>query len=328
MLMTRLPRRSALAWLAAACAAPGGLLHAQPGGRGVRIVVPFPPGQGADLIIRLVAERLSPRLGQPVVVDNRPGAGGTIGTEQVARSPADGATLVMGASGPISISPTLQPAVVKYDPLKDFEPITGIASVAQLFVVPAGSPHRTLGELITAAKAQPGRIGYGSSGNGTTQHLFVEYFAAAAGVKLLHVPYKGSAPAFTDLIGGQIAMMPDTVAAMLPNVKGGKVRALAVTSAARSPFLPDVPTVAEQGFPGWQAEGWITVLAPAGTPADVADRLDREIRAVLADAEFRQKLGEMGFVVMDRSRGALRTFIGEELVKWRKVIEGAGIRVE
>lgn len=321
-------RRGALAVLGAACLSSAGLARAQSGSRPVRIVVPFPPGQGADLIIRLVGERLSPRLGQPVVVENRPGAGGTIGTEQVARSAADGTTLVMGASGPMSISPTLQPAVVKYDPLKDFEPISGIASVAQLFVVPAASPYRTLGDLAAAAKAQPGRIAYGSSGNGTTQHLFVEYFAAAAGLKLLHVPYKGSAPAFTDLMGGQIAMMPDTVAAMLPNVKAGKVRALAVTSAARSPFLPDVPTVAEQGFPGWQAEGWITVLAPAGTPADVADRLDREIRAVLADGEFRQRLGDMGFVVMDRSRGALRTFIGEEIAKWRKVIEGAGIKVE
>lgn len=321
-------RRGALAVLGAACLSSAGLARAQSGSRPVRIVVPFPPGQGADLIIRLVGERLSPRLGQPVVVENRPGAGGTIGTEQVARSAAGGTTLVMGASGPMSISPTLQPAVVKYDPLKDFEPISGIASVAQLFVVPAASPYRTLGDLAAAAKAQPGRIAYGSSGNGTTQHLFVEYFAAAAGLKLLHVPYKGSAPAFTDLMGGQIAMMPDTVAAMLPNVKAGKVRALAVTSAARSPFLPDVPTVAEQGFPGWQAEGWITVLAPAGTPADVADRLDREIRAVLADGEFRQRLGDMGFVVMDRSRGALRTFIGEEIAKWRKVIEGAGIKVE
>jgi tripartite-type tricarboxylate transporter receptor subunit TctC len=294
----------------------------------VRLIVPFPPGQGADTIMRLVAERLAPRLGQAVVIDNRPGAGGTIGTEFAARQPPDGMTLLMGASGPLGISPTLQASVVKYDPVKDFEPVTGVASVAQAFIVAAASPVRVLPDFMRAARDKPGGVSYGSSGNGTTQHLFVEQFADMAGLKLLHVPYKGSAPALTDLIGGQIAMMSDTIPAVLPHVKAGKVRALGVTSEKRSAFLPEVPTVAEQGVRGYAAEGWITIVAPAGTPAAVADRLDGEIRKVLAEPELKQRLADMGFVEMSHSRAALRTFIAGELAKWKKVIETAKIKVE
>ena len=319
----QLLRRFTFAALAAMLAGP---VLAQ--GAPIKLVVPFPPGQGADTIMRLIAERLAPRLGQAVVIDNRPGAGGTLGTEYVARQPADGLTLLMGSSGTLSISPTLQPGVAKYNPMKDFEPVTGVASVAQLFVVQANSPFKTLQDLIRAAREQPEKVSYGSSGNGTTQHLFVEQFADMAGIKLLHVPYKGSAPALVDLIGGQIAMVPDTIPAMLPQIKAGKVRALGVTSDKRSAFLPDVPTVAEQGIKGYDAVGWITIVAPAGTPAALADRLDGEIRKVLAEPDLRQKLADMGFVEMSVSRGALRNFIGAELAKWKKVIETAKIKVE
>ena len=319
----QLLRRFTFAALAAMLAGP---VLAQ--GAPIKLVVPFPPGQGADTIMRLIAERLAPRLGQAVVIDNRPGAGGTLGTEYVARQPADGLTLLMGSSGTLSISPTLQPGVAKYNPMKDFEPVTGVASVAQLFVVQANSPFKTLQDLIRAAREQPEKVSYGSSGNGTTQHLFVEQFADMAGIKLLHVPYKGSAPALVDLIGGQIAMVPDTIPAMLPQIKTGKVRALGVTSDKRSAFLPDVPTVAEQGIKGYDAVGWITIVAPAGTPAALADRLDGEIRKVLAEPDLRQKLADMGFVEMSVSRGALRNFIGAELAKWKKVIETAKIKVE
>jgi tripartite-type tricarboxylate transporter receptor subunit TctC len=318
-------RRTTILSLAALSAAPA--FAQTQAGKPLKIVVPFPPGQGADLIIRMLADQLPARLNQPVIVENRPGAGGLLGTDAVAKSPADGLTLVMGASGPMSISPTLQPAVTKYDPVKDFEPISGVGTVAQLFVVPAASRYRSLGDLIAAARVQPGKGTYGSSGNGTTQHLFVEYFASLAGLKLLHVPYKGSAPAFNDLMGGQIEFMSDTVAAMMPNVKAGKVRALAVTSPTRSPFLPDVPTVAEQGVSGYQAVGWVTVLGPAGIPASIADAQAQAIQSILADAAVREKLAGMGFVPMAQTRGALRDFIAAELAKWKKVIETAGIKV-
>jgi tripartite-type tricarboxylate transporter receptor subunit TctC len=310
-------------------AAPFGAATAQSStGKTVKIVVPFPPGQGADLIIRMLADQLPTRLNQSVIVENRPGAGGLLGMSAVAKAPADGLTLVMGGSGPVSIAPTLQASVAKYDPVKDFEPVSGVATVAQLFVVPVESPLRSVRDVIAAARAQPGKVAYGSSGNGTTQHLFVEYFASMAGIKLLHVPYKGSAPALTDLLGGQIQFMSDTVAAMVPHVKSGKLRALGVTSPARSPFLPDVPTVAEQGLGGYEAVGWVTVLAPAGAPAEVLDRQAQAIQAILTEPAIREKLAGMGFVPMSQTRESLRVFIGTELAKWRKVIETAQIKVE
>ena len=320
MSMTRRQLLSALPLLMA-----GSAFAQSAAGRTLRIIVPFPPGQGADLIMRIVAERLGQRRNQPVIIDNRAGAGGAIGSEFASKQAPDGLTLVMGASGPMSIAPTLQPQAVHYNPVKDFEPVTGVASVAQVFVVAANSPIKSLRELITQAKAAPGKLSYGSSGNGTTQHLFVENFTSMAGIRLLHVPYKGSSPAFTDLIGGQINLMSDTIPAMIQYIKAGTVRALGVTSATRSPFLPDVPTIAEQGLPGYAAEGWITLLAPVGLPASIADRLDQDIRAVLAEPELRQKLKEMGYVEMSQSREALRTFIGNEIAKWKKVIDTAGI---
>jgi len=206
--------------------------------------------------------------------------------------------------------------------------VTGVASVAQLFAVNPSSDIKSVADLIKLAKAKPGEVTYGSSGNGTTQHLFVEQFAAMAGVKLLHVPYKGSGPALTDLMGGRVTFVSDTVTSLLPQIKAGKLRAIGVTSAQRSPFLPDVPTIAEQGVPGYSAVGWITVLAPAKTPPAIADRLDKEIRKVMADPEMRRKIADQGFVEMTASRGALREFIAAELAKWKKVIDQAGVKPE
>jgi len=294
----------------------------------IRLVVPFPPGQGADTLMRLIGEKLGANIGQPIVIDNRPGAGGVIGTEFVTTQPPDGYTLLMGASGPLAISPTLQANVVKYNPVTDFEPVTGVASVAQIFAVPASSEIKSVQDLIKLAKAKPGEVTFASSGNGTTQHLFVEQFAAMAGVKLLHVPYKGSGPALADLLGGRVVFASDTVPSLLPQIKAGKLRAIGVTSAQRSPFLPDVPTIAEQGVPGYNAVGWITVVAPAKTPAPVADRIDAEIRKAMADPEMRKKIAEQGFVEMTVSRGALREFIAAELAKWKKVIDQAGVKPE
>ncbi len=315
--------------IAALMSLPASLSFAQSSAnRPLRLVVPFPPGQGADLIIRMLAERLPALLDQPAIVENRPGAGGLLGTDSVAKATPDGLTLVMGGSGPISISPLLQPSVTKYDPIKDFDHVSGVASVAQLFVASADSPIQSLPQLIQAARSAPGQITYGSSGTGTTQHLFVEYFAAAAGLKLLHVPYKGSAPALTDLLGGQIRFMSDTIAAMMPHVRSGKVRALAVTSAQRSAFLPDVPTVAEQGVAGYEATGWVTLLAPRGSPVEVVERQARAIQTILADPGMQEKLAGMGFVPMKQTRSELRDFIGAELAKWKKLIDTAGIKVD
>lgn len=321
----KLNRRGAIALLGA-IASTSSLAQAQTGA--IKIVVPFPPGQGADLIMRMIAEPLSKRLNQSVVVDNRPGAGGALGTEYVKNQPADGLTLLMGSSGTLSISPTLQPQAARYNPLTDFEPITGVAAVAQAFVVPANSPYKDLKSFIDAAKANPGKLSFGSSGNGTTQHLFVEAFAHAAGIKLLHVPYKGGTLAFNDMMGGQINMLPDTIPAIAQHIKAGTVRALGVTSSARSPQMPDVPTIAEQGLRGYFAEGWITIVAPAGLAPAQADRLDREIRAVMADPAFSNKIRDMGFVEMKVSREPLRNFIASELTKWKTVIAAAGVKVE
>jgi tripartite-type tricarboxylate transporter receptor subunit TctC len=318
-------RRSLL--VAALSGVTARLALAQPAGATIRVIVPFPPGQGADVIMRMIADPLGRRLKQPVIVENRPGAGGALGTEYALHQPADGLTLFQGSSGTLSISPTLQPQAARYNPLKDAEPITGVASVAQVLVVPANSPIKDLRGLIAAAKQKPGGLSFGSSGTGTTQHLFMESFAHTAGIKMLHVPYKGAAPAFTDLVGGQISVMSDTIPAVLPHIKAGTVRALAVTSLKRFPGLPDVPAISEL-FPGWHAEGWITVMGPAGLPASIADRYDREIRAVLRDPAVAQRIREMGFVEMEESRGQLRKFIASELAKWKSVIDAAGIKVE
>jgi len=321
----QLSRRTVV--VAALTSLASGVPLAQPAGGTIKIVVPFPPGQGADVIMRMLTEPLSRRLKQPVIVENRPGAGGALGTDYALKQPADGLTLIMGSSGTLSISPTLQPQAARYNPLKDVEPITGVASVAQAFMVPANSPIKDLRDLIARAKQNPGRVTYGSSGSGTTQHLFMESFAHSAGIKLLHVPYKGNAPAFNDLMGGQINLMSDTIPAVLPHVKAGTVRALAVTSLKRSPQLPDVPAISE-AIPRFQAEGWISVVAPAGLPAATADRLAKEIRASMEEPEVAKKIRDMGFVEMDETRGELRNFIASELAKWKTVIDAAGIKVE
>ena len=323
-------RRTALAGLLAGVglAASGFAAGAQEfPSRPLKIIVPFPPGQGADLIMRVLAERLTQTLKQPVIVDNRPGAGGAIGMQAAMNSEPDGYTLVMGGSGPTSVSPVLDPRT-PYDPLKDFAPVTGVASVPQMFMVAPNSEFKTLGDLIKAARANPNGIFYGSSGVGTTQHLFVEHFAAMAGIKLNHTPYKGSGPALTDLIGGHIPFISDTLSVAVAQSKAGKVRVLGVTSAQRSPFAPEVPTIAEQGVPGYEAVGWISVLAPAKTPAPVLDRLAGDIRAILAEPAVAKRMEELALTPMVLPREEMRGFIASEMEKWRKVITASGIKPE
>lgn len=315
--------------LAAALAAPAAPAFAQPAWptRPVRIIVPFPAGQGADLLMRMIAEQLQQRLGQGFVVDNRAGAGGTVGTEQVARAAPDGATLGMGGSGPTTIAPSLFPDL-GYDTLRDLTPIALIATVPQLFVVRADSPIRDLAGLIAEAKAKPGELFYASSGNGTTQHLNVEMFAAMAGLRLSHVPYRGSAPAIADLLGGRIGFMPDTLAAIGPQLREGRVRAIAVTSAERSPFFPDVPTLHEQGVRGYASVGWISVIGPAGLPQPIAEAAARAIGAVVADPGFAERLRSQFFTPDFRPTDAFRAFLAEEIAKWREVVRVSGAKVD
>lgn len=294
----------------------------------IKVVVPFPPGQSSDTLIRIVGEHIAGKLKQPVVVDNRPGAGGIIGTQFVATQPADGYTLLMGGSGPMTISPSLQPGVARYNAVKDFSHITGVARIAQVIVVPAASPIRNLADLVNAAKKNPGGVSFASSGNGTTQHLFMEMLSATANIKLGHVPYKGSAPATADLLGGQVDTMSDTITAMLPLIKSGKVRPIAVTSARRWPTLADVPTVAEQGYPGFSAEGWISLLAPAGTPPDVVLQLEGAVKQALADEGIRARFAELGFLELNLDHVQLRDFFQSETAKFKKVIDTAGIKVD
>lgn len=295
--------------------------------RTVRIVVPFPPGQGADTMMRILAEGLTPALGQSFIVENRPGAGGTIGTEYVAKQPADGYTLLMAASGIFAISPSLV-AKLGYDPVRDFDPVTAVAGVAQAFVVNPGFAAKSIADLIRIAREKPGGVAYGSSGNGTTQHLMVEQFASMAGIKLTHVPYKGSSPALTDLMSGTIPFLSDTIPVVRPLIQAGKVRAIGVTSIRRQPFLPDVPTLDEQGVKGYDAVGWIGVAAPAGTPAPILDRLSAEIHKIVETPATKKRFDDFGFVAMSEQREQFRDFVKAELVKWRKVIQDSGAKAE
>ena len=313
--------------LAAGLAVAGVAPALAQGARPLRIVVPFPPGQGADLLMRLLAERLQGPLGVPVVVENRAGAGGTVGMEYVANATPDGTTVVMGGSGPTTIAQSLYPRL-GYDTRRDLTPICLIASVPQLFVVNNDLPVRRIPELIERARANPGGIFYASSGNGTTQHLNVEMFAAMTGTRLTHVPYRGSGPALADLVAGQVPFLSDTLAALGDLVRSGRVRAIGVTSRERSPFFPDIPSLHEQGVTGYDSVGWISLLGPRGLPDAQAERLEREVAAVLRQPDFLVRLNDQALTPTFLDRRAFATFIASEIEKWRQVVQTAGVKVD
>lgn len=292
----------------------------------IKLVVPYPAGGNADSTARLLATQLSDRLGQQVVVDNRPGGGGTIGATAVAKASADGYTLLLDATS-FTVNPSLFPKL-PYDAVKDFAPISQITRVPMLLVVPAKSQLQSPADLIRTAKASPGKLSYASAGNGGAQHLAAELYKQGAKVSMTHIPYRGGAPALTDLAGGQVDVMFSATSASGAFVKGGKLRALAITSAVRSTDWPQVPTVAESGLPGFEVYEWNGLFAPAGTPPKVLERLEAETRAALASPELRQRLIDLGVQPVGSSSADFRNFVQSETTRWAGVIKSAGIRID
>jgi tripartite-type tricarboxylate transporter receptor subunit TctC len=288
----------------------------------LRIVVTFPPGGAPDTLARLLADKWA-ALGQPVTVDNKPGAGGNIGADFVAKSPPDGATLVVGTVGTHAINASLYPNM-PYNPQRDFTPITFLASTPNLLVVNNQVPARTVPELIELAKKTP--LTFGSSGSGTSIHLSGELFNTMAGVKMQHIPYKGRAQAIPDLLGGRITMIFDNMPSALPLVKAGELRAIAVTSAQRSPAAPQIPTLAESGLPGFEATSWFALFAPAGLPRDVQLKINAETARVLAMPDVKEKLATLGLDPAPGTPDQLATFVQAEVAKWAKVVKESGAK--
>ena len=292
----------------------------------IRLVVPQPAGGPTDIVARLVAQKLSERLGQQVIVDNRPGAGSNIGTELVAKAPKDGYTLVVATVQHI-VNPFLFPSL-PFDAVKDFAPVTLMTKAYIVLDVNPEVPVQNVKELIAYAKSKPGGISWASAGNGSTSHLALELFKVETGVPATHVPYKGTPPALNDLIGGRVQVMFDGVITSLPQIKAGKVKPLAVASSTRSPLLPDVPTMAEAGVPGFEAVGLAAILAPAGTPPAIVDKLYREIAAILKTPDVRSQLEAMGLEIVASSPSEFAAYIDSESKKWGKLIKDAKVTVD
>lgn len=290
--------------------------------RPVRLVVPFPPGGPTDIVARPLAQALGEALKQPVIVENRGGAGGSIGADVVAKAPADGYTLLMGTVGTNAINGTLY-GKLPHDPVRDFTPIALVASSPVILVVSPTSGINSVAELIAMSKASPGSVVFGSAGNGTPGHLTGEMFAAAAGIKLQHVPYKGSAPAVTDLLGSQIPAMFDPLQSVIQHVRGAKLRALATSGKARSPALPGVPTFDEAGVKDFESTAWWAVFGPANLPADVAARLRRDIERITRSDAFREQLASLG-VQANADPASLAEFQKREVAKWGKAVRDSG----
>ena len=291
------------------------------------MVVPFPAGGPTDAMARLLAQKLSERLEQQVVIDNRGGAGGGIAAELVARAPADGHTLFFGTTGTMSINPSLYKKL-RYDPVKDFAPVSLMATTMNVLVVNPEVPAKNLADLVQLARSKPGEFAYGSAGNGSSNHLSGELFKSIAGVQISHVPYRGSSPALIDLLGGRIAMMFDTIAVQTQNIAAGKVRALAVTGPRRSPLLPEVPTAQEAGLKGIDVTNWFGVLAPAGTPAPIIERLNREIVAVMATDEMRKRMQADGAEAKTTTPAEFAALIKQDTAKWAPVVKASGATLD
>lgn len=291
----------------------------------IRLVVPYPPGGSADMLARNLATSMSQDLGQPVVVENRPGAGTALGTREVAAAPGDGYTLMIGTVTSHAMNPALNPKI-GYDPVKDFTPIAPVATIAFALVAKNTLPVKSYGELIALSRAKPGTLTYASAGVGTSNHLAGELLQSMTGVKLNHVPYKGSAPALNDLLGGHVDMMFDLVLTATKQVQAHAVRALAVTSAKRSPQMPDVPTFAELGLPAYDVSAWFGIFAPAGVPKDVVAKLEASIHSAMRSPEMRKQLAASGVDSMEGSAADFATLVGADYRKWADVIRDRGLQ--
>lgn len=291
--------------------------------RPVRLVVPYPPGGTADALIRPIAQKMSERLGQPVVLESKPGANGVVGMDLVAKATPDGYTLVLGAIGPLTVIGAMQK--LPFDPVNDFAPVAFLAAVPNVLVVNSTTPVKSVSELVALAKSKPGQLNYGSAGPGSSNQLAAELFNQSAGVQIVHVPYKGGAPAQMDLLGGQLTLIFDNLPAAIPHVRSGALRPLALTSLARLPVLPEVPTMSEQGFPGFEAGSWFGLLAPAGTPRPVIDALNAAAVGALRDPVLHTTLQSQGFDLNPGAPDAFAQFIRAETQKWSAVVRKAGI---
>jgi tripartite-type tricarboxylate transporter receptor subunit TctC len=320
-------RSALIAFAAAIIAASASFAQAQEyPTRPIRVVVPFSPGGAVDGPMRIIAQELSKRIGQQVIVDNRPGAGATIGTELVAKAPPDGYTLLL-ASQTNAISATLY-AKLSYDPVEDFAPISLIGREPGVLVVHPSLPVKTFQEFVAYVKERPGKIDYASSGNGSGQHLFVALLSSMTGMKMNHVPYRGSGQATADLLGGQVQVAIPGTAGMVGHIKAGKLRPLAVTGAHRSPQLPDVPTVMESGVPGYEAYVWMGLLAPKGTPAPIVDKLHRELVQVLDTTEVKTYMASAGIEIVGSTPAEFGAFFRSERDLWAKVVKETGAKID
>ena len=309
------------------CAGPAAAQATDYPNKSVRVLIGFPPGQATDTLGRAVAQKLQESWGQQFFVDNKPGASGTIATQLAMQSAPDGYTLLVSSSGVLAVNPHLFTKLA-YDPVKDFVPVAGIGIVPLVLLTHPQYPAQNVKELVAMAKAKPGQINYASSGIGITNHLVMAMFQSAAGVSMTHVPYKGGPPALTDLIGGQVQVMFETSVAALPHVKNGRLRALAVSSGERIAAAPDLPTVAEQGLPGFSGVPWVSLMAPAGTPKPIVDKLHAEVVRILQTPAMRETFTAQGVLPMVMTQPELAAFIKAEIAKWGKAVKDSGAKAE
>lgn len=293
----------------------------------IRMICPFPPGGTTDVVARLVAQKLTEAWGQQVVVDNRPGAGGIIGTEIVAKAAPDGYTVLLGSITTHAVNPALYKKL-NFDPVKDFAPVSLVVSSPQLLAVHPSVAAKSVKELIALAKAKPGQLNYASAGTGTSPHLTFELFKSMAGIDVVHVPYKGTGPAITDLIGGQVQMMITGVVALMPHVKSGKLRGLGVTSAKRVAALPDLSTIIESGIPGFDVSSWFGVFLPGGTPKPIIAKMNAEIRKILEVPEVRQRLIGQGADPASNTPEEFAAYVKAEMARWGKVVRDTGAKAD
>jgi len=291
------------------------------------LIVPFPPGGGTDLFSRAIAGKLTEKLGWTIVVDNKPGAGGNLGVDAAAKSPADGYTMVMGQTSDLAVNPTLY-RKLPYDPLKDLAPVVLVASAPIILVVAEKSPYRSLADIVAAAKKEPGKLTLATPGNGTVAHLTGVMLQRAAGIELIHVPYKGASQALPDLMGGQVELYSSSVSSVIGQLKGGKVRAIVVASAKRSPALPEVPTVAESGYPGFDADSWYGLLMPAGTPPAIVERVNAEVNKLLSLPDLRERIGSEGGEALGGTPERFTALLKTDLAKWGHAVRESGAKVD